>query len=174
MSDSSQRKRVRTHAQHLTIYTYMAVSQRVLRRLIPDNRLKLGLDLKGGVHLVLEVDLETSKTELLREHVISIPERLRTEDVLCREVKQIDGQDTLDVFVGIPSRTPVRFGRKSEVSGKSPTSPQRDRNFLKMHKLVPNRRCSPTYQLIRSVIEGIQKYSEQAISTGADCLTKPR
>ena len=70
--------------------------------------MKLGLDLKGGVHLVLEVDLETSKRELLREHALSIPERLRTEDVLCREVKQIDGQDTLNVFVGIPSR--LRFG----------------------------------------------------------------
>ena len=76
----------------------------VLRRLIPDSRLKLGLDLKGGVHLVLEVDLETSKMELLREHTISIPERLRTDDVLCREVKQVEGQDTLNVFVGIPSR----------------------------------------------------------------------
>ena len=59
-----------------------------LRRLIPDNRLKLGLDLKGGVHLVLEVDLETSKAALLREHAHSIPERLRAEDVLCRDVQQ--------------------------------------------------------------------------------------
>ena len=40
----------------------------IARRLIPDNRLKLGLDLKGGVHLVLEVDLEESKNELLREN----------------------------------------------------------------------------------------------------------
>ena len=133
----------------------------VLRRLIPDNRLKLGLDLKGGVHLVLEVDLETSKTELLREHVISIPERLRTEDVLCREVKQIDGQDTLDVFVGIPSRLRSDSGEKAKYLEKA----QRLLNeieFFEDAQVSAESEMQSTYQLILSD-RGIQKYSEQAI-----------
>ena len=133
----------------------------VLRRLIPDNRLKLGLDLKGGVHLVLEVDLETSKTELLREHVISIPERLRAEDVLCREVKQIDGQDTLDVFVGIPSRIRSDSGEKAKYLEKA----QRLLNeieFFEDAQVSAESEMQSTYQLILSD-RGIQKYSEQAI-----------
>ena len=133
----------------------------VLRRLIPDNRLKLGLDLKGGVHLVLEVDLETSKTELLREHIISIPERLRAEDVLCREVKQIDGQDTLDVFVGIPSRIRSDSGEKAKYLEKA----QRLLNeieFFEDAQVSAESEMQSTYQLILSD-RGIQKYSEQAI-----------
>ncbi|MDE0327233.1 MAG: protein translocase subunit SecD [Candidatus Poribacteria bacterium] len=133
----------------------------VLRRLIPDNRLKLGLDLKGGVHLVLEVDLETSKTELLREHIISIPERLRTEDVLCREVRQIDGQDALDVFVGIPSRLRSDSGEKAEYLEKA----QRLLNeieFFEDAQVSAESEMQSTYQLTLSD-RGIQRYSEQAI-----------
>ena len=133
----------------------------VLRRLIPDNRLKLGLDLKGGVHLVLEVDLETSKTELLREHIISIPERLRTEDVLCREVKQIEGQDTLNVFVGIPSRLRSDSGEKAEYLEKA----QRLLNeieFFEDAQVSTESEMQSTYQLALSD-RGIQRYSEQAI-----------
>ena len=133
----------------------------VLRRLIPDNRLKLGLDLKGGVHLVLEVDLETSKTELLREHIISIPERLRTEDVLCREVKQIEGQDTLNVFVGIPSRLRSDSGEKAEYLEKA----QRLLNeieFFEDAQVSAESEMQSTYQLTLSD-RGIQRYSEQAI-----------
>ena len=133
----------------------------VLRRLIPDNRLKLGLDLKGGVHLVLEVDLETSKTELLREHIISIPERLRAEDVLCREVKQIDGQDTLDVFVGIPSRIRSDSGEKAKYLEKA----QRLLNeieFFEDAQVSTESEMQSTYQLTLSD-RGIQRYSEQAI-----------
>ncbi len=133
----------------------------VLRRLIPDSRLKLGLDLKGGVHLVLEVDLETSKTELLREHVHSIPERLRTEDVLCREVKQIDGQDTLNVFVGIPSRLRSDSGEKAKYLEKA----QRLLNeieFFEDAQVSNEAEMQSTYQLTLSE-RGIQKYSEQAI-----------
>ena len=133
----------------------------VLRRLIPDSRLKLGLDLKGGVHLVLEVDLETSKRELLREHTLSIPERLRTEDVLCREVKQIDGQDTLNVFVGIPSRLRSDANEKGKYLEKA----QRLLNeieFFEDARVGAETETQSTYQLTLSG-QGIQKYSEQAI-----------
>ncbi len=133
----------------------------VLRRLIPDNRLKLGLDLKGGVHLVLEVDLETSKAELLREHTHSIPERLRTDDVLCREVKQVDGQNTLNVFVGIPSRLRSDADEKTKYLEKA----QRLLNeieFFEDAQIGTETETQTTYQLALSE-RGIQRYSEQAI-----------
>ena len=133
----------------------------VLRRLIPESRLKLGLDLKGGVHLVLEVDLEASKTELLREHTLSIPERLRTDDVLCREVRQVGGQDTLNVFVGIPSRLRSDANEKTKYLEKA----QRLLNeieFFEDAQVAAETETQSTYQLTLSE-RGIQRYSEQAI-----------
>ena len=133
----------------------------VLRRLIPESRLKLGLDLKGGVHLVLEVDLEASKTELLREHTLSIPERLRTDDVLCREVRQVEGQDTLNVFVGIPSRLRSDANEKTKYLEKA----QRLLNeieFFEDAQVAAETETRSTYQLTLSK-RGIQRYSEQAI-----------
>ena len=133
----------------------------VLRRLIPESRLKLGLDLKGGVHLVLEVDLEASKTELLREHTLSIPERLRTDDVLCREVRQVEGQDTLNIFVGIPSRLRSDANEKTKYLEKA----QRLLNeieFFEDAQVAAETETQSTYRLTLSE-RGIQRYSEQAI-----------
>ena len=133
----------------------------VLRRLIPDTRLKLGLDLKGGVHLVLEVDLETSKTELLREHTLSIPERLRADDILCREVKQVEGQDTLNVFVGIPSRLRSDANEKTKYLEKA-QSLLNEIEFFEDAQVSTETETQSIYQLTLSD-GGLQKYSEQAI-----------
>ena len=133
----------------------------VLRRLIPDSRLKLGLDLKGGVHLVLEVDLETSKAELLREHTLSIPERLRTDDILCREVKQIEGQDTLNVFVGIPSRLRSDADEKKKYLEEAQQL-LNEIEFFEDARIGAETETQTTYQLALSE-RGIQRYSEQAI-----------
>ncbi len=75
-----------------------------LRKILPTNRLKLGLDLKGGVHLVLEIDLEKSKRALLRDNAYAIPETLKSEQVICRQAEQVIGEDALNVLVEIPSR----------------------------------------------------------------------
>lgn len=133
----------------------------ILRRLIPDTRLKLGLDLKGGVHLVLEVDLATSKTELLREHTLSIPERLRTDDILCREVKQIEGQDTLNVFVGIPSRLRSDANEKTKYLEKAERL-LNEIEFFEDAQVSTETETQSTYQITLSD-QGLQKYSEQAI-----------
>ena len=100
ISDKAQENPTAT-LENLHLYGSLPTT---LRRIIPDNRLKLGLDLKGGVHLVLEVDLEKSKRELLKENSYSIPEKLKAEQVLCRQAEQVEGEDALNVFVEIPSR----------------------------------------------------------------------
>ena len=132
-----------------------------LRRLIPDSRLKLGLDLKGGVHLVLEVDLETSKAALLREHALSIPERLRTDDVLCRNVQQIPGQDILNVFVGIPSRLRADATQKASYIEKAEQL-LNEIEFFEDAQVQAETETQSTYQLKLSAA-GIEKYTEQAI-----------
>lgn len=133
----------------------------VVRRLIPNTRLKLGLDLRGGVHLVLEVDLETSKRELLREHSLSIPERLRTEEILCREVKNLEGQDTLDVLVGIPSRLRSDPTEKAKYLEKTEQL-LNEIEFFEDAQVGNETETQSTYQLTLSD-SGIAQYSEQAI-----------
>ena len=132
-----------------------------LRRLIPDSRLKLGLDLKGGVHLVLEVDLETSKAALLREHALSIPERLRAEDVLCRDVQQVSDQDILNVLVGIPSRLRADATQKAAYVEKA-EGLLNEIEFFEDAQIQAETETQSTYQLKLST-SGIEKYTEQAI-----------
>ena len=132
-----------------------------LRRLIPDSRLKLGLDLKGGVHLVLEVDVETSKAALLREHALSIPERLRADEVLCRDVQQVPGQDNLNVFVGIPSRLRADATQKASYIDKAEQL-LNEIEFFEDAQVQAETETQSTYQLKLSSA-GIQKYTEQAI-----------
>ena len=144
--------------QNLHLYGSLPVT---LRRLIPGTRLKLGLDLRGGVHLVLEVDLETSKTELLREHVRSIPDKLRPEDILCREVQQVSGQEALNVLIGIPSRLRSDAAEKAKYLEKA-ESLLNELEFFEDSALVTEKDTQSTYQLKLSE-RGIQKYSEQAI-----------
>lgn len=144
--------------QNLHLYGSLPVT---LRRLIPDTRLKLGLDLKGGVHLVLEVDLETSKTELLREHARAIPDRLRTEDILCRDVEQMSKQEALNVQVGIPSRLRADAGEKAQYLAKAERL-LNELEFFEDAALVAEKDTQTTYELKLSE-RGIQKYGEQAI-----------
>ena len=132
-----------------------------LRRLIPDSRLKLGLDLKGGVHLVLEVDLETSKAALLREHALSIPERLRAEDVLCRDVQLVSDQDILNVLVGIPSRLRADATQKTAYIEKAEEL-LNEIEFFEDAQIQAETETQSTYQLKLST-SGIEKYTEQAI-----------
>ena len=143
---------------NLSLYGSLPVT---LRRLIPDNRLKLGLDLKGGVHLVLEVDLETSKAALLREHALSIPERLRAEEVLCRDVQQVSEQDILNVFVGIPSRLRADATQKAAYVEKAEQL-LNEIEFFEDAQVQTETETQSTYQLKLST-SGIQKYTEQAI-----------
>ena len=148
------------HATLDNLHLYGSLPK-TLRRLIPDSRLKLGLDLKGGVHLVLEVDLETSKAALLREHALSIPERLRTEDVLCRDVQQVSEQDILNVFVGIPSRLRADATQKAAYIEKAEQL-LNEIEFFEDAQVQAETETQSTYQLKLST-SGIQKYTEQAI-----------
>ncbi len=152
------RENPRATLDNLHLYGSLPV---VLRRLIPDNRLKLGLDLKGGVHLVLEVDLEASKAELFRQHALSIPEQLRADEVLCREVKQVAGQDALDVFVGIPSRFRSDANQRAEYLEKAERL-LNEIEFFEDVQVNTETETQSVYQL-RLSQDGIEKYSEQAI-----------
>ena len=110
---------------------------------------------------MLEVDLETSKAALLREHALSIPERLRAEDVLCRDVQQVSEQDILNVFVGIPSRLRADATQKAAYIEKAEQL-LNEIEFFEDAQVQAETETQSTYQLKLST-SGIQKYTEQAI-----------
>lgn len=132
-----------------------------LRSILPENRLKLGLDLKGGVHLVLEVDLEKSKRELLKENSFSIPDTLKAEKVLCRQAEQVDGEDALDVLVEIPSRFRSDQEEKDKYLEKA-VNLLNEIEFFEDAALVSEKDSQITYRLDLSE-KGMKEYSDKAI-----------
>ena len=133
----------------------------MLRRILPANRLKLGLDLKGGVHLVLEVDLEKSKRALLRDNAYSIPESLKAEQILCRQAEQVDGEDALDVLVAIPSRLTSDQEEKKKYLDKA-VELLNGKDFFEDAEVVTEKEAQATYRL-RLTDRGMQEYSDDAI-----------
>jgi protein-export membrane protein SecD/preprotein translocase SecF subunit len=132
----------------------------IVRRLIPDNRLKLGLDLRGGVHLVLEVDLEESKVELLKGRASSIPERLRADKIHCRVAEPVLEENALNVVVGIPKRLSDP-SEQAEYLKKAQENLQ-DLEFFDAPQEINRTGAEVTYQ-IRLDESGLKRYSEQAI-----------
>ena len=132
----------------------------IVRRLIPDNRLKLGLDLRGGVHLVLEVDLEESKVELLKGRASSIPDRLRTDKIHCRVAEPVLEENALNVVVGIPKRLSDP-SEQAEYLKKAQENLQ-DLEFFDAPQEINRTGAEITYQ-IRLDESGLEQYSEQAI-----------
>ena len=132
----------------------------IVRRLIPDNRLKLGLDLRGGVHLVLEVDLEESKVELLKGRASSIPERLRAEKIHCRVAEPVLDENALNVVVGVPKRLSAP-NEQAEYLKKAQENLQ-DLEFFDAPQEINRTDTEITYQ-IRLDESGLGQYSEQAI-----------
>ncbi len=132
-----------------------------LRKILPNNRLKLGLDLKGGVHLVLEVDLEKSKRELLKTNSFSIPDMLKAEEILCREAEQVSGEDALNVLVQLPSRFQSDPEKKKEYLEKT-AQLLNDIEFFEDVQVISESDKQSTYQL-RLSPKGMQEYSDKAI-----------
>ena len=133
----------------------------VVRKLIPSNRLKLGLDLKGGVRLVLEVDPEKSKKELLKERASSIPERLKADEVLCKNVDVDPEQDTLKVVVAIWKKYRADAEQKTEYLNKA----RKLLNEFEFFDDVTEDSATDTQVVyeMRLSKDGIEKYSEGAI-----------
>ena len=134
-----------------------------LRTLIPAERLKLGLDLKGGVHLALEVDLEESKSALLKERATSIPGELRNEDILCRKADSVAREDALNVIVGIPSRYKSDEDEKKDYLEKAEDVLSEQEFFEPPKRISESESDTQVIYQIRLSESGIKQYSEQAI-----------
>ncbi|RKU24624.1 protein translocase subunit SecD [Candidatus Poribacteria bacterium] len=144
--------------ENLHLYGSLPMS---LRSILPENRLKLGLDLKGGVHLVLEINLEESKKALLKENAFSIPESLRAEQVLCRQAEQVPNEDALIVLIEIPSRLRSDEEEKKKYLDKA-VELLNDVNFFDNPEVLAEKTTQTSYRL-RLSDRGMKEYSDQAI-----------
>ncbi|RCL02199.1 MAG: Protein-export membrane protein SecD [Candidatus Tokpelaia sp. JSC189] len=85
---------------------------------LPDTRVTLGLDLRGGSSLQLEIDTDTLKRDRLRNLLNSVRLSLRTEQIQPRSVRIV--KDT--VVVTIPDETERQKAAKTFESLISPVS----------------------------------------------------
>jgi preprotein translocase subunit SecD len=67
------------------------------------NRIKLGLDLKGGSHLVLQVQLEEAIAQRCNETVDDLTQQLHTKNIGFGEIRQVD--DTHILIRGVDSNS---------------------------------------------------------------------
>ena len=132
----------------------------IVRRLVPAERLQLGLDLRGGVYLVLEVNIDESKKDLLEETKISIPNQMRsaTPRILCRTVEEQG--ETLLVQVGIPSRIQNNEDEKQTYLNKAEEILDSIDFFTQPIRVDTVGSKIVTYQI---GITEAEKYSDQAI-----------
>ena len=132
----------------------------IVRRLVPAERLQLGLDLRGGVYLVLEVNIDESKKDLLEETKISIPNQMRsaTPRILCRTVEEQG--ETLLVQVGIPSRIQNNKDEKQTYLSKAEEVLDSIDFFTQPIRVDTVGSKMVTYQI---GITEAEKYSDQAI-----------
>lgn len=59
---------------------------------LPKDKIHLGLDLQGGMHLVLGVKLEKAVENYLETNVTALKDGMRKEGVVYDEVKRVDGK----------------------------------------------------------------------------------
>ena len=132
----------------------------IVRRLVPAERLQLGLDLRGGVYLVLEVNIDESKKDLLEETKTSIPNQMRsaTPRILCRTVEEKG--ETLLVQVGIPSRIQNNKDEKQTYLSKAEEILDSIDFFTQPIRVDTVGSKIVTYQI---GITEAEKYSDQAI-----------
>ena len=132
----------------------------IVRRLVPAERLQLGLDLRGGVYLVLEVNIDESKKDLLEETKTSIPNQMRsaTPRILCRTVEEQG--ETLLVQVGIPSRIQNNKDEKQTYLSKAEEILDSIDFFTQPIRVDTVGSKIVTYQI---GITEAEKYSDQAI-----------
>lgn len=138
-----------------------------LRPLLPDKRLNLGLDLKGGVYLVLELDMDETKRALLQETKLRLREQLRSERVLAKSIEVKEDQDALLISVVVPPKVASGEERRSYLG--SAEKILNDLGFFDPPRRISESKDEMVY-LVKLSQDGLKKYSEDAVDRVLDVL----
>jgi SecD/SecF fusion protein len=90
--------------------------------LLPSKVLNLGLDLQGGSHLLLEVDVEALEKEKANDLTEDVRERLRQAKI-AHTALVYDGRDTLSLKVVDPTKVQEALAAIKALSAPIPTNP---------------------------------------------------
>jgi preprotein translocase subunit SecD len=137
-----------------------------LRPLIPDKRLNLGLDLKGGVYLVLELDMKESKRALLEERRLQLRDQLRSERVLASSIEAREDQDALLVTVRVP---PGLSQSEREEYLKQAERILSEQRFFSSPRRISEKQNEIKY-MVKLSQDGLKEYTEDAIDRVLDVL----
>jgi len=151
--------------EKLQLYGNLPIST---RRILPDKRINLGLDLRGGVYLVLELDPEETKEALLDERESSIKERMRRER-LATEIERQPGRDALIVNVRITEQLLGRFANSREQYLEKAETVLKELQFFDDPKLIEDSESIARYSL-RLDESGLEEYGKYAIDQVLEVL----
>lgn len=133
----------------------------VLKKILPKGRLKLGLDLRGGVHLVLALDLEESKEALLAKYQNRIPDLMRAEDIHCRDVKRKAEEDALIASIVVPRRVKSQDAKDKYLQKAEKALDEVE--FFDSPKRLSNQNGRNFQYLLGLDKEGLDKHKKEAI-----------
>lgn len=151
--------------EKLQLYGSLPIS---MRRILPDRRINLGLDLRGGVYLVMELDPGETKEALLEGRKSSIKERMRSER-LAAEIERQPGRDALIVNVRVTPEILARYSNLREQYLKKAKDVLQELQFFDDPKLIENSESVVKYS-IRLDKSGLAKYSKDAIDQVLEVL----
>jgi preprotein translocase subunit SecD len=152
--------------EKLQLYGALPMS---LRRILPNRRINLGLDLRGGVYLVLELDPEETKESLLEERERSIKELMASERIAAREIERQPGKDTLIVNVRVTPDLLARFSNSREQYLRKAENVLKELQFFDDPKLIESSESIAKYS-IRLDESGLEEYSKYAIDQVLEVL----
>jgi protein-export membrane protein SecD len=75
-----------------------------LRKYLPSRQLNLGLDLRGGVHVVLGVDLQKALEAEMNRLIVELDMKLPEEDIRVRSVEPVVGERAARVALSDPQQ----------------------------------------------------------------------
>jgi len=150
----------------LQLYGTLPIS---LRKILPDKRINLGLDLRGGVYLVLELDPDETKESLLEERVTSIRERMRIERIAARDIERQPGRDVLIVNVRVTSEILERYSNSREQYLRKSEDVLKELQFFDDPKLIEDSEAVVKYSISLDK-SGLEEYSTYAIDQVLEVL----
>jgi preprotein translocase subunit SecD len=100
-------------------------------------KMNLGLDLQGGVHFLMEVDMEAALTRRMENSLSTIRQLLRTERIRSRGIELEDGNSIVVSFADADTRSEARTLIRENFADLQMANAERGANFALELSLSP-------------------------------------
>ncbi|MDX1490654.1 MAG: protein translocase subunit SecD [Pseudohongiellaceae bacterium] len=100
-------------------------------------KMNLGLDLQGGVHFLMEVDMDAALERRMENSISTIRQLLRTERIRSRSIELEDSNLIAVTFSNEEARSEARSLIRENFADLQPSNTQRGSNFVLELSLLP-------------------------------------